>query len=163
MKTETIATASITSTSKPAFNNWQKSYHKCPLCGSQNTEVDWSCVLTTYPCQSLYHCKDCNAYFYSNDLQWVTNDHKHYDLDRSQPYTPSYPTGWVCPKCGAVMSPTQTTCIYCTPAWTPTVTYETGGSICGNVDPNITIKGTITLDENDLKELLKNNTQGQKK
>jgi hypothetical protein len=49
------------------------------------------------------------------------------------------------------------------------VTYDLGGSISGTVDPNITIKGTvsntdttatITLDEDYFKELLKNNKLG---
>lgn len=26
-----------------------------------------------------------------------------------------YQTGWVCPKCGAVMAPWQNSCIYCRP------------------------------------------------
>ena len=151
-----------------SLNNWKKSYKKCPHCGSQDTEVDTNCVLTTYPCQYSYHCKKCNEYFTSSDLLWVANDHIHHEPYLSQSYTPSYPTGWVCPKCGAVMSPTQNTCIYCTPAWTPTVAYGSEESIGGIGDPNITIKGTtfnenptgtITLDEDYLKELLKNNKQ----
>ena len=173
MKTKTTtSTASTTSINTNFLNNWKKSYKTCPHCGCQDTEVNIGCVLTTYPCQYSYHCKKCNEYFTSSDLLWVADDHIHHETPIAQPYTLSYPTGWVCPKCGAVMSPTQNTCIYCTPAWTPTVTYETGGSITGVVDPNITIKGSIsndgsttgrlTLDEDYLKELSKNNnnTQG---
>lgn len=173
MKIDDINISTVTtSIGTTSFHNWKRSYHKCPHCGSQNTEVDINCVLTSYPCQYSYHCKECNQYFTSGDLQWVAEDHCHDEPYPSTPYAPSYPTGWVCPKCGAVMSPTQSTCIYCTPSWTPTVTYGSGGPIGGICDPNITIKGTvsntdttgtITIDEDSLKELLKNNIQGKKK
>lgn len=159
----------INSTSITSLSNWKKSYKKCPHCGSQNTEVDTNCVLTTSPCQYSYHCKECNKYFASSDLCWVDEN----SLYANPPLLPeipqpSYPTGWVCPKCGAVMSPTQNTCIYCSPAWTPTVTYGSGGSISGSSNSNTTVTGTgsngsntqgttATLDEDYLKEFLKNN------
>lgn len=38
------------------------------------------------------------------------------------PYHPTYNEGWVCPKCGAVMSPNATCCINCTPAKPYTIT-----------------------------------------
>ena len=152
-----------------SIDNWKKSYKKCPHCGSQNTAVNTCYALATDPYQYSYYCKNCDEYFTSSDLMWVENDHLHHEPYLAQSYTPSYPTGWVCPKCGAVMSPTQNTCIYCTPAWTSTVTYGSGESIGGIGDPNITIKGTtlnenptgtITLDEDYFKELLKNNKLG---
>lgn len=34
-------------------------------------------------------------------------------------YEPPKQYGWVCPKCGAVMSPYQQTCIYCIPPAKP--------------------------------------------
>ena len=174
MKTDDInISASTTSIGTASFHNWKKSYHKCPHCGSQDTEVDMNCILTSCPCQYSYHCKKCDKYFTSSDLMWMENDHRYYDPYLTQPYTPSYPTGWMCPKCGAVMSPTQSTCIYCTPTLTPTVTYDSGGSIGGICDPNISIKNTtsnenrttdtITLNEQYFTELLEKNIQGKKK
>lgn len=143
--------------------NMLPSFKECPLCHSTNTEISINIVLSTDPCTYQYHCKECNGWFLGTDY-----------LVKPTLATPefNYPTGWVCPKCGAVMSPTQSTCIYCTPPWTPTVTYGSGGPIGGICDPNITIKGTgsntdttgtITIDEDFLKELLKNNIQGKKK
>ena len=47
MKTNGInITTSTTSIDNNFLNNWKKSYYKCPHCGSHNTEVDTSCVLT---------------------------------------------------------------------------------------------------------------------
>jgi len=57
-------------------------------------------------------------------------------------YEPPKQYGWVCPKCGAVMSPYQQSCIYCVPPAKP---------ICGDYisdttrafsnNNNITCKG----------------------
>lgn len=74
----------INSTSITSLCNWKKSYKKCPHCGSQNTEVDTNCVLTSYPCQYSYHCKECDKYFTSIDLCWVEEN----SLYTNQPFLP---------------------------------------------------------------------------
>lgn len=36
-----------------------------------------------------------------------------------------YQTGWVCPKCGAVMAPWQNSCVYCRPKEVTNVLFTT--------------------------------------
>ena len=50
-------------------------------------------------------------------------------------YEPPKQYGWVCPKCGAVMSPYQQTCIYCIP---------TAKTIC-NTSGDYINKNTTTI------------------
>lgn len=44
--------------------------------------------------------------------------------------------GWVCPKCGAVMSPKQVTCVFCAPI---------GISNLSNILPYVNIDYTKTI------------------
>lgn len=36
-----------------------------------------------------------------------------------------YQTGWVCPKCGAVMAPWQNSCVYCRPKEVTNILFTT--------------------------------------
>lgn len=97
----------------------------CPNCGRNNTLMDTSIVLTSYPAQYNFICRDCGhawTGFYNVDigpmLSWP-------NLEIEEPKYQGE-TGWICPKCGEVYSPLMTYCMNCTQFKTPTVTCGTG-------------------------------------
>ena len=71
---------------------------KCELCGGKMKKDDMT-VSKSNPPKEIYVCEKC----YHN--QYVSAGY----------YNPTYQTGWVCPKCGSVMSPSQSFCVNCTP------------------------------------------------
>lgn len=77
---------------------------KCELCKGE-MELDKNIILTSYPPKHLYKCSKCGHIQYEQFTILLPT----FDL------TDNLPKGWVCPKCGAVMSPNQSTCPYCTP------------------------------------------------
>lgn len=84
-------------------------------------------------------CKGCGKVFYFNcsefrhvgDPEPVGSDGTNWReveiqriKDRAGENRASYFNyGWICPKCGSVMSPDQKTCLYCSPAVDIKVTY----------------------------------------
>lgn len=78
---------------------------RCDKCGTEMV-CDETKILTSIPPQKEYTCPNCKNVAYKHiEPEWV-----------SIPKPLPYQTGWVCPKCGAVMSPYQNVCPNCTPA-----------------------------------------------
>lgn len=92
---------------------------KCWKCGKDMKNTIGGC----------YHCQDCgigvNDCVFRNEEQSINKE-------------TYYKQGWVCPKCGAVMSPNQPYCIFCKPK--PTDTPKTW-------DNNTTILNIKTIDK----------------
>lgn len=81
---------------------------KCPKCGQEMYSIE-SGSDTSGNFEMKYVCPKC-AYERKRTLN---------DLVYREPlFQPSYSVtnyGWICPKCGAVLSPSTTECPYCTP------------------------------------------------
>ena len=109
---------------------------KCPYCDAQLVFRNNSIILTSNPPQSQYRCKGCGKVWSAfNDseavkkedspmfsAEWTNAD----SLDNSilngpkigdAPGNDNYwaQQGWVCPRCGAVLSPWTMECPHCRP------------------------------------------------
>lgn len=103
--------------------DWIKTNKECPHCGSTDTEMDTSMILTCLPPKSQYRCKSCE--------KWFTLSDEAYDTLRDS----SVNYGWVCPKCGRVNAPFVRTCD-CTNSgltWT-TVTCDSNSITTSNIN-----------------------------
>lgn len=88
----------------------------CPL-GKKETHACWECLYGGM--------KDSNQILDPVDIKCI---HPDYNKEINTPGSKTESTGglygWICPKCGAVMSPFQSYCIKCSGPWE--VTFGTG-------------------------------------
>lgn len=114
------------------LEDWEPATILCPKCGRNYTAFNKMCVLTTFPEQYQYMCRDCGH-------RWT--DYKAQPLGSIQSWppnleyedvTPLGQMGWICPKCGGVFAPHMNYCTNCTQPKMPKITcVDLGGSITG--------------------------------
>ena len=108
----------------------------CPKCGSTHTEIDVSCVLTTYPPQYRYQCLDCKHIWTGFGESTIGPITSWPDLKPGISVEP-FNYGWICPKCGRVYSPSTNQCFHCEGGFSPNIVY------CGNSN-----NGTVNVLDN---------------
>ena len=109
-----------------AFSNYVPLGEKCPKCGGTHTEYDIANVLTSLPQQYNARCKECfhTFYTYGPSVPDCTKPYLIGDFNR----------GWICPKCGAAVSPSEKVCPVCSGnSWVIT---------CGNTSNTVTSVAT---------------------
>lgn len=97
---------------------WSHVGIKCPNCGGNDTEINLNEVFTSIPIQFKYRCK-CGHQWYASEYDPTIN---YQDILSPQKIA-SGSYGWICPACGAGVSPYQNYCPCCsgkkfTPTWT---------------------------------------------
>lgn len=115
---------------------------RCSKCGFEMKAVD-NLVCNSYPPKYLWECCKCGRLEFSNEMPMGqenkiqgTNDDildetikRIFDtspiisIPKEVPKSQIYQQGWVCPKCGAVMSPNKDVCPFCSPVQNITATY----------------------------------------
>ena len=134
-------------------NEYKPCNNICPKCGSSDTEYNPSFALTTYPVQYGIHCKCCDHHFSSSDIILNNND----GIGKLQTWDPNnriispdpfIQKGWECPKCGSVMAPFQSYCIFCSNKISNnTITFGTCG---GRIVASAIAYGQKEKDKNDI-------------
>lgn len=101
---------------------WTKSGITCPNCKGTDTEINIMEVFLSMPEQYKYRCK-CGHHWYSTEYHLIPA----YEEVKPIINKPSGSYGWICPVCGAGVSPYQDHCPCCSGKnWTPTWTCGSG-------------------------------------
>lgn len=110
---------------------------KCDACGGK-IKIDLTKVLTSLPVKYEGKCTGCGKVFYLESSEIHVGDIEPIGIDGTSSQeaemqkikdmigenrTTYSNYGWICPKCGSVMSPDQKCCPFCSPSMKLEITY----------------------------------------